>query len=90
LRRTFNPVDVTADTSAVEAAGLEELRRELSLLETEEALLSAERARLHHQIDFGFETGTTRERERKVSAVRRDLQQRIDLLRKLLSTQPVD
>jgi hypothetical protein len=74
----------------MEEAGLDELRTELSLLEREEARLSAERDRLHHQIDFGFETGTTRERERKVSAARRDLQQRIDLLRKLVSTQPVD
>ncbi len=65
------------------------LRRELTRLEEEEARLSAERDRLHHQIDFGFESGTTRTREQEISAERRQLHHRIDSLRKLLRTEQV-
>ncbi|HKC77024.1 MAG TPA: hypothetical protein VKB70_01430 [Gaiellaceae bacterium] len=59
-------------------------------MQAEEERLSAERDRLHHQIDFGFESSTTREREREVSAARRDLHQRIALVRKVLQARPVD
>jgi predicted translin family RNA/ssDNA-binding protein len=69
---------------------LEDLREELAVLQREEARLSAERDRLHHQIDFGFESATTREREQEVSAARRDLHQRIDLVRKILNARHVD
>jgi hypothetical protein len=39
------------------------------------------RSHLHHQIDFGFETGTTREREREVSDERNELHRQIDSLK---------
>jgi hypothetical protein len=39
------------------------------------------RSHLHHQIDFGFETGTTREREREVSDERKELHRQIDSLK---------
>jgi uncharacterized protein YlxW (UPF0749 family) len=74
----------------MDEAGRNDLRRELSVLQAEEERLSAERDRLHHQIDFGFESSTTREREREVSAARRDLHQRIALVRKVLGATPVD
>jgi regulator of replication initiation timing len=64
---------------------LDDLRAELAELVAEEARLSAERERLHHKIDFGFETSTTREREREVSDRRRELHLRIDGLRGQLS-----
>lgn len=69
---------------------MSDLQRELVALRAEEARLSAERDRLHHQIDFGFESGTTRERERKVSAARRDLHRRIQLVTKVLNARHVD
>ncbi len=75
------------DRSSVGEAGIEELRTELAKLEAAEARLSEARARLHNQIDFGFETATTREREREVSDERRQLQGRIDALKKQLGTQ---
>jgi chromosome segregation ATPase len=71
----------------VDEAGIEELRTELAKLEAAEARLSAERDRLHDQIDFGFETAMTREREREVSDERRQLHGRIDALKKQLGTQ---
>jgi hypothetical protein len=71
-------------------ASLNDLRQELALLEAQEQRLSAERDRLHHQIDFGFESASTAERELEVSAARRELHQRIDLLRKILSARQVD
>ena len=71
-------------------ASLNDLRKELAVLQAQEERLSAERDRLHHQIDFGFESGRTREREREVSAARRDLHQRINLVRKILNARPVD
>jgi cell division septum initiation protein DivIVA len=71
-------------------ASLDDLRKELAALQAQEERLSAERDRLHHQIDFGFESGATREREQEVSAARRDVHQRIDLVRKILNARPVD
>lgn len=69
---------------------LNELREELDVLRAQEERLSVERDRLHHQIDFGFESATTRQREQEVSAARRDLHQRIDLVRKILNARHVD
>jgi hypothetical protein len=60
---------------------IDELRKELTGLEAEEARLSAARDRLHSQIDFGFATETSRAREREVSDERRDVHRRIDELR---------
>lgn len=65
-------------------ASLDDLRTELALLEAEEARLSANRERLQHQIDFGFASATTREREREVSDERQEVHRRIDALRELL------
>jgi septal ring factor EnvC (AmiA/AmiB activator) len=67
-------------------ASLDDLRRELARLEVEEAKVSAMRERLQHQIDFGFETNSTREREREISDERQELHQRIDALRERLRT----
>jgi hypothetical protein len=63
---------------------VDELRDELAALEAEEAEVSAERRRLHQQIDHGFATETTLVRERELSARRRELHQRIDALREPL------
>jgi hypothetical protein len=52
---------------------LDELRGEIADLEDRAARLSAMRSQLHHQIDFGFETASTREREREVSNERNEL-----------------
>jgi 50S ribosomal subunit-associated GTPase HflX len=60
---------------------VEELHVELAKLEAAEARLSAERSRLQDQIDFGFGTETTRDREREVSNERRQVHERIDALR---------
>ncbi|HKD93417.1 MAG TPA: hypothetical protein VKB43_01765 [Gaiellaceae bacterium] len=68
----------------MENLGIEEIRRELAVLEARAALLSAKRSHLHHQIDFGFETGTTRDREREVSDERNELHKRIDSLKEAL------
>jgi hypothetical protein len=65
----------------MDEAGRDDLRTDLAILEAKEARLSAERRRLQHQIDFGYETGTTRARERAVSDERRSLHDRIDSLR---------
>ena len=67
---------------------LEDLRSELSELEADEARLSATRKRLQDQIDFGFESGTTREREREVSDERQALHRRIESLRERLGEKP--
>ena len=67
-----------------------DLTEELAALRAEEARLSAERDRLHRQIDFGFESTMTREREREVSAARRDVHRRIELVRKVLNARQVD
>jgi regulator of replication initiation timing len=65
-------------------ASLDDLRAELADLMTEEARLSASRRHLQHQIDFGFESATSREREREVSDERREIHRRIDALRELI------
>jgi hypothetical protein len=62
-------------------ASPDDLHRELADLEAQEALLSATRNHLQHQIDFGFETSTARDREREVSDQRQELHRRIDVLR---------
>ena len=69
---------------AGQEATIDDLRRELAGLETEEARLSAVRRHLQHQIDFGFESGTTREREREVSDERQEIHRRIESIRELL------
>lgn len=69
-------------------ASVEELRSELADLEAEEARLSAMRRHLQHQIDFGFGTESTREREREVSDERREVHRRIDSLKELLRERP--
>lgn len=56
-------------------------------MEAAEARLSAERSRLQDQIDFGFGTETTRERECEVSVERRQVHERIDALREQLHKQ---
>ena len=66
---------------------VEELHVQLAKLEAAEARLSAERSRLQDQIDFGFGTDTTRDREREVSNERRQLHERIDALRQQLRKQ---
>ena len=68
----------------MEDAAAHKLREELATLEAAEARLSAERDRLQRQIDLGFETATTRSREREVSDERRQLHERIDALREQL------
>lgn len=72
----------------MEEASAHDLRVELDQLEAREALLSADRSRIHDQIDFGFASGTTREREREISDERQQLQRRIDELRELLGITP--
>jgi 50S ribosomal subunit-associated GTPase HflX len=68
----------------MEHLSIHDLRGELADLEAQAARLSQMRSHLHHQIDFGFETGTTREREREVSDERRELYRRIDSLKQTL------
>ena len=68
----------------MEDAGLDDLRKELTVLEDEEKRMSAERRHLHRQMDFGFATETTRAREQEVSSHRRELHRRIDALRERL------
>jgi len=67
-------------------AALDALREELAALEAEERQVSAERRRLHDQIDRGFGQEATRVREREVSDLRRELHRRIDTLRERLGT----
>lgn len=64
--------------------GLDDLRAELTRLEAEEALVSAQRRHLHQKLDFGYATDEARAREREVSDRRRELHRRIDELRELL------
>jgi chromosome segregation ATPase len=68
----------------MENLSIEDLRGELAALEAQATRLSQMRNHLHHQIDFGFETGTTRDREREVSDERNELHQRIDALKEAL------
>jgi chromosome segregation ATPase len=63
---------------------IDDLREELADLEAQAARLSQVRRHLQHQIDFGFETATTRDREREVSDERNELHRRIDSLRETL------
>jgi len=63
---------------------LDDLRGELADLEARAARLSHVRDHLHHQIDFGFETSTTRDREREVSDERNELHEQINSIRELL------
>jgi hypothetical protein len=65
---------------------IEDLRGQLAVLEARAARLSQKRSHLQHQIDFGFESSTTREREREVSDERNELHQQIDSIRELLRT----
>ena len=65
------------------------VREELTRLEAEEALLSAQRRHLHQKIDFGYATDESRAREREISDQRQTLHRRIDELRELLGTQPL-
>jgi uncharacterized coiled-coil DUF342 family protein len=67
-----------------EQRSVDELREELASLEAKAARLSQMRSHLHHQIDFGFETSTTREREREVSDERIEIHQQIDSLKETL------
>jgi hypothetical protein len=63
---------------------IEDLRGELADLQAKAARLSQMRSHLHHQIDFGFETGTSREREREVSDERNELHRQIDSLKETI------
>jgi predicted translin family RNA/ssDNA-binding protein len=60
---------------------IDDLREELVALEAKAARLSQMRSHLQHQIDFGFETATTREREREVSDERNEIHEQIDSLK---------
>ncbi len=77
-------VDTCADSGSMENVSIDDLRGELAVLEARAARLSAQRSHLHHQIDFGFETSTSREREREVSGERIAMHRRIDELRELV------
>lgn len=68
----------------METMNIDELRAELADLEARAAQLSQVRSHLHRQIDFGFETSTSREREREVSDERRELHERINSIRELI------
>ncbi len=81
---------VIADTRGMDEAELSALRAELATLEAGEALVSAERRRLHEKIDFGYGNDATRAREREVSDERHELHRRIDALRELLGVAPPD
>jgi hypothetical protein len=63
---------------------IDDLRGELAALEARAARLSQMRDHLHHQIDFGFETTSTRDREREVSDERNELHEQIRSIRELL------
>ena len=68
----------------MESPSIDDLRGELAALEAKAAQLSQMRNHLQHQIDFGFETASTREREREVSDERKELHERIDSVREAL------
>ena len=68
----------------MEESSIDDLRGELAVLEARAAQLSQTRNHLHRQIDFGFESSTTREREREVSDERNGLHQQIDSLKERL------
>ena len=66
---------------------IDDLRGELAVLEAKAARLSQTRSHLQRQIDFGFETSSTREREREVSDERNELHERIDSLKATMRAQ---
>ena len=68
----------------MEDLSTDELRGELATLEARAAYLSQTRSHLQHQIDFGFESSTTREREREVSDERGELHEQIDAIKAVL------
>ena len=68
----------------MERRRIDDLRGELAALEARAALLSQMRNHLQHQIDFGFETASTREREREISDERNAVHRRIDSLKEAL------
>jgi len=68
----------------MESVSIDDLRAELAVLEARAARLSQMRNHLQRQIDFGFETSTTREREREVSDERNELHERIDSIKEAL------
>jgi len=70
----------------MERASTDDLRGELAMLEAKAAQLSQMRNHLQHQIDFGFETASTREREREISDERKELHRQIDSLKETLRT----
>lgn len=68
---------------------LQAFRDELAALEAIEARVSAERRRLHQQIDFGYSSSESlRVREREVSDKRQALHRRINSLQELLGIEP--
>jgi DNA repair exonuclease SbcCD ATPase subunit len=68
----------------MESPTTDDLRQELAALEARAAQLSQMRSHLQHQIDFGFESKSTREREREISDERNELHERIDSLKETL------
>jgi hypothetical protein len=82
-------VTLSADTRSMTETSLDELRKELARLETDEAQLSAERHRVQDRMDLGFATDHMRARERELSDERRQLHHRIDELRELVRTHEV-
>lgn len=68
----------------MEDVTIDDLRGELAVLEAKASQLSQMRSHLQHQIDFGFETSTTRGREREISDERNELHERIDSIKKSL------
>jgi len=68
----------------MESISIDDLRGELAVLEAKAVTLSQIRSHLQRQIDFGFETSTTREREREVSDERKELHERIDTIKEAL------
>jgi hypothetical protein len=79
-------LDISADREPVEVEqpSIDELRGELAVLQARAARLSQMRSHLHRQIDFGFESSTTREREREVSDERNEIHEQIDSLKERL------
>ena len=68
----------------MESISIDDLRGELAVLEAKAVTLSQMRSHLQRQIDFGFETSTTREREREVSDERSELHAQIDSIKATL------
>ncbi len=84
-RDTISSVCVAADNKVMEEDNLDAVRDELTALEAAEARVSAERRRLHQQMDFGYSVSESlRAREREASAERRELHRRIDDLQQVL------